>query len=370
MSKEKQIRIVIASVLKPVNDTRMFGKLARSLSHVQEYEVHVIGQNAERRVAQSGIIVHALPVMKRLSLKRLIAPFRVLRLLVQIRPSLLIITTHELLGIALISRLLLRCRVVYDVQENYFYNILYTDSFPRLIKPFIAFYVRMKELLIAPFIRHFLLAEKGYEQELPFLRKNYTVIENKVVRPDAKVLEARPKGISKLLFTGTLAPTTGIFTAIEIAKGLHQIDPKITLSIIGYCPRPEILREIQNAIRESTFIQLIGGNALVPHETILESLSQADAGIIAYPENPSTKTSVPTKLYEYLGYRLPIILNNSPSLIQICKPYNAAMVYSDGQFKDLYEQLQRQSFYTSLPDFVYWESEQKRFLEAISRLLK
>jgi glycosyltransferase involved in cell wall biosynthesis len=361
---------VIASILKPVNDTRMFGKLARSLSDAGEYEVHVIGQHAERRVAQSSIIVHALPVMNRLSLKRLIAPFRVLRLLIQIRPNLLIITTHELLAIALISKLFFRCKIIYDVQENYFYNILYTDSFPRLIKPFIALYVRIKELLIAPFIQHFVLAEKGYEQELPFLRKNYTIIENKVVRPGAKILEARPKGITKLLFTGTLAPTTGVFTAIEIAKGLHQINAKITLSIVGYCPKPEVLREIQNTIHELPFIQLIGGDALVPHEDILEWLSQADAGIIAYPENPSTKTSVPTKLYEYLGYRLPIILNDSPSLIQICKPYNAAIVYSDGQFKDLYEHLQKQSFYTSLPDFVYWGSEQKRFLELVFKTLK
>jgi hypothetical protein len=48
MQEIKKRRIVLASVLKPVNDPRMFEKMGQSLS--QMYEVHIIGD--------SGNIVH------------------------------------------------------------------------------------------------------------------------------------------------------------------------------------------------------------------------------------------------------------------------------------------------------------------------
>jgi glycosyltransferase involved in cell wall biosynthesis len=358
MAHEKQMRIVFASVLKPVNDTRMFGKLARGLAG---HEVHVIGQQAGNATPSAGIILHPLPKMTRFSFERIMAPWRVLALVMQLKPNLFIITTHELLWIALLSKLTTRCKVIYDVQENYFYNILYTATFPRIVKPIMAFYVRMKELIAAPFIDHFVLAEKAYEAELPFLRKSYTVIENKVVRPDAKDLVPRKTVIRKLVFTGTLAPTTGVFTAIEIAKGLHEIDPEITLSIVGYCPQTSVLAEVQKLCRDLPFITLVGGESLVPHQTILQAIANADAGIISYPENPSTKTSIPTKLYEYLGYRLPIILNKSASLIELCEPFNAAVIYSEGQFTTLHQRLQHHVFYTHKPEFVYWEHELERF---------
>jgi hypothetical protein len=368
MAQEKKQRIVIASVLKPVDDTRMFEKIGMSLHSTGQYKIHILGYKGDSD-PPPGLYFHAHERFARISFKRLLVPWKILNKIITIRPKLIIITTHELLWISMLAKMIVGSKVVYDVQENYFLNILYTDSFPRLLRPSIAAYVRLKEVLFSPFIDHFLLAEKGYERELPFGRKKRTVIENKVRRPTREIVRNDQRGNS-LVFSGTLAETTGIFTAIELGVKLHDIDHSVTLTIIGYCPRQDTLYKIINTIEPYTFIKLIGGDKLVSHKDVLACVAKSDFGIIAYPPNVSTASSVPTKLYEYLGYRLPILLVNHKLWVEYCAAYNAAVVFESrlGDAASVYQAMKTKKFYTKLPEDVYWESEAVKLEEVVSGL--
>jgi hypothetical protein len=370
MAEEKKKRIVIASVLKPSNDTRMFGKMAVSLARTNQYEVHVIGYPASPSKTAS-VVTHELPLFDRISLQRIAAPWRILKKTISLKPSLLIITTHELLWIAVLAKLITSCKLIYDVQENYFLNILHTHSFPPGLRLIIAVYVRLKEVLTSLFVDHFLLAEAGYEQELRFTGRKKTLIENKVRRPATEILRTRHANSVNLLFSGTLAESTGVFTAIELAIKLHAVDPAVNLTLIGYCSLQEILFKIINTIEPYPYIKLIGGQQLVPHDQIVLEIMNADFGIISYPNNPSTASSIPTKLYEYLGYHLPIILVNHPPWVRKCVPYQAAIVFDPQHFDPaiIHQSLKTQKFYTSIPNHVYWETEEGKLRHVISRLL-
>jgi hypothetical protein len=366
MSEEKKKRIIIASVLKPVDDTRMFGKIALSLSTKNAYEIHVIGFPATTNEI-SQVRFHPLPFFHRLSAKRLSIPWIILRKILALRPSILIITTHELLWISLLAKAMTSCRLIYDIQENYFLNILYTDSFPAMVRPLLAIYVRLKEILTSFFIDRFFLAEKGYENELSFVRGKSTVLGNKVRKPKREIKrEPNPSHIT-LLFSGTLAESTGVFTAIELATKLHDLDPSINLTIMGFCAREETLFKIKNTIEPYPFIQLIGGDKLVPHHLIVEEIMKADFGIIAYPYNQSTASSIPTKLYEYLGYRLPILLVDHQPWASMCADFQAAVVFDPHRIHaaSIYKTMKTQKFYTAEPEDVYWESEEIKLFQAV-----
>ncbi|MBK7653563.1 MAG: hypothetical protein IPJ20_26520 [Flammeovirgaceae bacterium] len=70
----KKRRIVLASILKPIDDTRMFEKLGTSLSTVKDYEVFIIGYPTTTPLNQEHEI-HVLPLksFKRISIGRLLA---------------------------------------------------------------------------------------------------------------------------------------------------------------------------------------------------------------------------------------------------------------------------------------------------------
>jgi glycosyltransferase involved in cell wall biosynthesis len=369
MAEEKKQRIVIASVLKPVDDTRMFEKIGMSLHSTGLYEIHVIGYKGNSEPLP-GSYFHAHETFDRISLKRLLAPWKILHKIITIRPKLIIITTHELLWISMMAKMIAGSKVVYDVQENYFLNILYTDSFLRLLRPMIAAYVRLKEVLLSGFIDHFFLAEAGYEKELPFGKKKRIVIANKVRRPTSEIVRNDQRGTS-LIFSGTLAETTGIFTAIELALKLRDTDHSVTLTIIGYCPRQETLYKIINTIEPYSFIKLVGGDKLVSHQEILACVAKSDFGIIAYPPNVSTASSTPTKLYEYLGYRLPILLINYKPWVEYCAPYNAAVVFESrlADAASVYHAMKTKRFYSKFPEDVYWESEGVKLERVVSSLV-
>ena len=359
---------MIASVLKPVNDTRTSEKIAQSLADTHQYEVHVLGVEG-KTTATHNLHVHAHAAFNRLSLTRILLPWQIFQKIRVLRPALLVIATHELIVAALLLKVLLRCKIIYDVQENYYRNILHTPAFPLFVRPLLAFYVRIKEILSAPFIDHFFLAEKGYEKELGFVKNNFTVLENKLKRPP--YFQARKKNSSTLLFSGTLAETTGVFKAIEVAEQLHHLDKQVTLTVAGFCPQHSTLAKIRNKISARPYIRLIGGDTLVAHEEILSLIKEADAGIISYPQNPSTINSIPTKLYEYLGYRLPILLAYHPVWTKICLPYAAAVVFDPANIDaaGILETLKKGHFYTKEPNDVFWDSEQPRLIREVIHLL-
>ncbi len=360
----KKTRIVIASVLKPVDDTRMFEKLGATLA---EYaEVHIIGYASRVVSNHPSIFFHSLQPFNRLSIGRILASWKIFKKVMKIKPDTLIITTHELLVIGVLSKIILSCTLLYDVQENYARNIFYTNAFPKILRPLIAAYVRSKEWIAAPFVNHFLVAERGYEKELKFIRNKKTSIENKVKRMEI-VAQKKNDGNIHLLFTGTLAETTGVFKAIELAEQLHKVNSAVRLTIMGYCSQQTTLEKIRKSIHEKNFIQLVGGDYLIPHSEILTAIQSAHFGIIAYAENRSIVNSIPTKLYEYLGYQLPILMVDYKPWNEITKRYSASIPFNIAQLnpEETLHQMKNKSFYVLSPQDVFWESEAEKLLKIV-----
>lgn len=360
----KKRRIVLASLLKPVNDTRMTEKMATTLALSGKCEVHVIGYPTDAIIKDDQIRYHALPRFKRISVGRILARLKTLQITIKVKPELFIVTTHELLGVAIANRILFGTKISYDVQENYSRNILFTNAFPRGTRTLIAGLVRLKERVSSVFISQFILAEKGYREELTFVKKKFTVIENKCRVPDGFVRHGSPDR-HRLVFTGTLAESTGVLAAIQLAKMLHAHEPKIQLHIVGYCQQPEVLKQIEKEVAEHSFITLTGGQNLVPHAEILEAIAEADFGIIYYPLSPHIENKIPTKLFEYLALKLPILLQNHRPWAERCTPYSAALpvdfVHPDP--KSLLDQMHSTRFFTSQPNGVTWASEEQKLLD-------
>jgi glycosyltransferase involved in cell wall biosynthesis len=372
MQEIKKRRIVLASVLKPVNDPRMYEKMGQSLAH--HYEVHIIGTKAVFDTDHTSIFFHPLSTYTRFSIDRILAPAKILRKIFHIKPSLVIVCTHELLWMVLIAKFFLRCKVIYDIRENYFRNILYTNAFPPVLRVFIALYVRTKEWITAPFIDSFFLAEVGYAVELGFIGHKKIVLENKVKKihlPPAVKWSKEDHGIH-LLFSGTLAPTTGVFIAIDLTTKLHEHDPGIKLHIVGFSPMQAVQKQIKNLIGDKTFIHFKESNEPIPHVEILDAVQRADIGIIAYPPNLSTTNTVPTKLFEYLGYKLPILLIDHSPWVELCRPYGAAIPFDFNHLNpsEILGAIKQGSFYKLTPNDVFWEVEEEKLFQAVQRQLK
>jgi hypothetical protein len=204
-----------------------------------------------------------------------------------------------------------------------------------------------------------------------FFGKKYTVIENKVIIPKGFVRKSKEGHFITLLFSGTLAESTGVFQAIDLAIKLHALEEKIRLQIIGYSAQPATLQKIQEAIEGYTYIQLIGGDHLISHPQIVKEIESADFGIICYPPSAHTENSMPTKLYEYSGFQLPILLQNHPPWVAFCSTFNGAIPV-DFERIEAAKILQKMkgSFYTTPAKDVTWEDEKDKLIAAVGKMNK
>ncbi|MDX5442202.1 MAG: glycosyltransferase [Hymenobacteraceae bacterium] len=374
----RKTRLLLASLLKPVNDTRMYEKMALTLQLLPGADVHVCGFQAPLPGSPTPVHLHPIFNFKRLSFSRILAQVKFFKLLLRVKPHLLILNTHELLLTGVLYKIFSGCKLVYDVQENYYLNLTRQNIFPSVIKQLLGFTVRANEWLSSPFIAHFILAEKCYAHELPFLQNRYTVIENKYKPARQHQPEPKPFPIQisekriKLLFSGTISELNGTFEAIQFCQALQQLQPSVELTIIGYAAQPEVYEKLKQQIKDKPYIRLIGGNELVPHEQILKEISNSDVGLLPYRPNPSTYHCTPTKLFEYLGNGLPVIVQNNPNWQSIVQEHRAgfSINFQDFDAKTVLSEILNGRFYpTGIPAGVFWETEGEKLLQVISKLL-
>lgn len=361
MNKQK---IVIASTLKPLDDTRMFEKIAVSLASNSDYEIYVIGQAINNITANKGIQFIGLKPVTRLSIGRWLLPLRILLKTIKVKPQLLIANTHELLIVSIANRILFGTQIIYDIQENYYRNILHGEAFPWYLRRPIALWVRLKEKVTSPLFHHFILAEKAYENELTFIGNRYTILENKTVPPKTISRPSIYQNIN-LLFSGTIATSTGIFEAINLTEQLHLNDDRIHLTIVGYCALPSTREIVREAVKGKPWITLKGLSHLVPHQEVLTEINKANFGIIYYPPSPHTEGSIPTKVYEYMAYQLPILTWPNQGFSRWIIQNKAGLLVDDSE--GLLPSMLSSKFYPNPIEGLEWEAD--KFRRLVDRFL-
>jgi glycogen(starch) synthase len=374
----KTAKILLASVLKPVNETRMYEKFAKSLLKLNDVEIHIAGfAPTNNSKPEHHIFFHTIFSKSRLHISRIGAQFKLIRLLLKVKPQILIVTTHEILIVSILYKLFSGTVLIYDVQENYYRNIRFTTTFPPFIRNIIASGVRLIEMLTRPFADFYLLAERNYESEFSFSKNKSCIIENKFknegITPVIKQqLKINPKNSIQFLYSGTIAEVYGIFKTVELIKKLHEFNSNITLTIIGYSSKKEALNKLKSEIKNAPFISLIGGDTPVAHSDIIKAIQNSDIGILSYLPNKSTENCIPTKLYEYLSLYLPMIIPPNPIWTSITTPYNASITFDFNTSKpeELLENLNQHIFYTSKPEHTTWDSEETKLLKLIKSKLK
>jgi len=366
--------IALISILKPVDDTRMFEKFGLSLGQTNKYEINIIGFKSKKIKKVENVHFYPIFDFPRLSLGRFLAPYRLFQYLVKVKPTIVIFSTPEIQHIIFLYKLFFGCKVIYDIQENYYRNIRYGRNYIKIFRYFFSNLVRMVEIAGSGYLDAVIYAEQGYRKELPnCLGKKATVIRNTYNNIfEEKVIKKNRKEDITLLFSGTIAESYGIFSAIQFIDLFHKKYPAVKLLIAGHCANKSVFKEVLLQIKNKPYIQLIGGSELVPHEDIIRLIQSVDFGLVCYNINPSIENCFPTKIYEYMANKLPMIVQDYYPWSSFCLKYNAAIEvnFENIDYDKLYAQLLKESFYTQdLPDEIFWQKDEKKLLGLIDDFL-
>lgn len=391
-SGSSQVRVLLASVLKPVDDTRMRGKFAETLRERLNMELHVAGRATGNDLHYT--LVEALPQVhhhrifwgSRLSLNRLTAQWRYWRLLRVLRPALVIVHAPELLPLTLLWQALDSGRkFIYDIRENYALNVSTQRVYQGLTRRWLAAGLRWVEAQAAKWAAAIVLAEASYAAELPFLSKllpaQVVVLENKYQPQPEETLRPRPQALPplaeplRLLYSGTISELNGVWEAIALAGQLHAAWPGgARLTIIGFCQHPELLRQLTEKVAaNAAWLTLVGGPVPVPHAAIVAEIGRSHLGLLPYRPHPSSERCRPTKLFEYLAHGLPIISSPNALWGELLQAYGAGVQLNFQQPIDaaaLVVQLRGQPFYPGgIPAEALWATEGKKLWHLLDTVI-
>ena len=388
-SGSSHLVVLLASVLKPVDDTRMRGKFAETLGQRPHVQVHVAGRGrtgAGARPATSAVHQHGIFEGSRLSLGRLAAQWRYWRLLHRLRPDVVIVHAPELLPATVLwQRLGQGRKFLYDIRENYALNVSTQRVYRGLVRRGLAAGLRWVETQAARRAAGLILAEASYAEELPFLRElppcRVVVLENKYQPAPTETPPAQPRQLPppsetlQLLFSGTIAELNGVWEAIALAEQLHTAWPGgAHLTIIGGCQQPALLQALQARVAAwPAGLTLIGGAGLVPHAAIVAEIGRSHLGLLPYRPHPSTERCRPTKLFEYLAHGLPVVSSPNALWNALLRAHGAGLQLNLSMLVDaptFVIALQQHNFYPQgIPTDVLWAGEGKKLWHLLDSLI-
>ncbi|MFM7855260.1 MAG: hypothetical protein ACKO96_25845 [Flammeovirgaceae bacterium] len=144
------------------------------------------------------------------------------------------------------------------------------------------------------------------------------------------------------------------------------------LEIIGFCAHRETLDKIERCIETHRFISLKGGANLIPHNEVMNAIASANFGIVSYQLLPHLKSKMPTKLYEYLGAQLPILLQKNEPWTSLANQFNAciAIDFDSCNPTEILKEIHTKSYYGKNTEFlehqILWSSEEKKLIDRLT----
>ena len=373
----KPSKAAFISVLKPIQDVRLFHKLALSWLEYG-FEIHCFGFGSVAEASKNYEKAYFYTIFRqsRLHWSRVLVGFRLLWYLLKIRPEMLVCGAVEALPFCLFYKLLSflcfrKVYLCYDIQENYAANILFTQSYPKNLRKILAKFTRLCEWCCSWWVDMFFLAEKCYVEELPFLSGRFLVLENKFLQKDTNPPQPTAEPVLHFLHTGTLAKEYGIEKVIDFiqycrnqAKGYH-------FSIVGKCSQRETLKKLQSL--ESEDVSLCISLSPLAYKDILAAYKQGSIVLMPYQINEAYKNRIPTKFYEAMAHNTWIWVQENPAWRLFFEEYGyKKVVFTDFWQEPInFEIISKNDF---LRDFsfdnpnIFWEKEKEKIFLWLQKL--
>ena len=371
-----KIQIIIASVLKPVDDTRSYEKMAQSLVQTSKYEVNIIGFESKKILSASNIHFHPIFNKERNNKSRLFLPFKVLKKYIQLKPKLIIVNTPELLLVTSFYKIIFGCKFIYDIRENYQLNIHFNKVYKIWQKPFLKFYLWMSEGLSSLLVDQYFLAEKIYAEQLKFIHKRpYKVIENKTLinTEGSYPINLKDKNQLPFVISGTLGEEYGTLEGIAFFVEFQKYFPNSDLTVIGYSADQSYRKKIAQHCANKSFITLESGDKPIHQESIITALKKADIAILPYKINKNLQFRIPTKFYDCIACHTVMVIPNNPYWIAFLSIYKASFSidFTKKIHENIYEQILSSSYFgVTDPKDISWKTEVDKLIDSVFSLFK
>lgn len=297
-------RVLLLSTVHLATDSRVMYKIAPSLQ--SRYRV-LCALPGLRSSAAGSIVTFGMPHFRHLLLRLLISHPVAWLQCVRARPDLVHIFVPELIPMALALQWM-GVKVIYEVQENLYKKF----AIKRYNKHFIfkKLFVLFDRIARRRF--HCIFTDDAYLQEYRNLGKPFAIVHNYVSLPlidhfaGVRTLQAAPE----FFYLGVVSMERCLDTMVRALTILKSQLPAFHLHLFG--PVRASQKEIEAIPGYSSVKEHLTFHGYTDQRDALRYAASAVAGIALLRPVADYPESFPTKLFEYMALKLPVITSDFP----------------------------------------------------------
>ncbi|MEA3337467.1 MAG: glycosyltransferase family 4 protein [Chloroflexota bacterium] len=308
--------VCILSSVHIALDNRVFFREALSLRRAG-YEVTLIAIH-DRDEVKDGVRIVALPRIPRWQRPRLWVSL--LQRAWETQADIYHFHDPELTLVTPWLRLRTGKPTVYDVHEVNADFIRVKDYMPGWLRQPIAWAFGWLEPLLARLQSGLIFADD--QIALPFRnvdRPKITLFNfpsMKFVEDAAAATATSARKDPVVLYLGGLERNRGSRLMMEAFHQVSRQMPEAKLLLVGHFMPPDLQEELLRDARQRGIEAAVTVTGRVPFEQIGDYLQQAAVGWVTWQPVPKNEKNIPTKLFEYMAYGVPVVSSDLPSTRQ------------------------------------------------------
>ena len=237
-------------------------------------------------------------------------------------------------------KILTKKRIIYDSHEDY----------PRLVyeiskKKFNRFFVDMIERISSRFMDQIITIDKTMADRYSRFNKNVLILRN---YPQLEYFtgQKKPVELEKMIdtdkdfifvYVGNISLKRGILVMLSAMEMVIKRHKNVKLLLIGMYHDEESKRKTLDFIKAKDLERNVIFSGWVDYRELAGYLSVADAAISLLQPLPRLKTIFPSKLFEYLITKKPIIISNFQNLKQMVDSLGCGLTVNPTDAKQVAE---------------------------------
>ncbi len=376
-------KVCVLSSVHQALDNRLFYREARSL-HRAGYQVVLIAVH-DRDEVREGISIQALPQVRRW--QRPLLWLKLCRRALAVKADVFHFHDPELLLVVPWLRLLTGGRPsIYDVHEQYADFIGMKDYLPLWLRRTVGWAFTWLEPLLARLNSALVFADEQIAASFARVRRPQVTLLNFPERAFISEAAAATRGLEErppiVIHLGGHEENRGALLMIEAFDHVLQAVPDALLLLVGPFFPARLETRMRHEITRRGMEHAVTLTGRVPFHEVGSYLRRSAVGWVPLQPVPKYEKNIPTKVFEYMAYGLPVVSSDLPPVRPFVRDAeNGYLVVADDPLAharailDLLRQPDRaRAMGRQGQEWVdtrfNWDEMERRLLVLYSRLLK
>jgi len=326
MTRQPSPKVAILSAVHLALDNRVFYREARTLAR-NGYDVTLIAVH-HRDEQLDGVQIRALPRLPRA--RRPLLWRQLLRMARETEADVFHFHDPELLLVSPWLRRLSGKPTIYDIHEANADFIAVKDYLPKGLRRPLAQTMRYLEPQLASRENGLIFADDAIAGSFASFHGPRITLFNfpgqdlidQGADPGPVYAEREPV----VLYLGGLEPNRGSGIMLDVMERVVGQLPEARLLIVGHFQPPELEMEMRREAERRGISHSLQITGRVPFERIGDYLHQARIGWVTWQAYPKNEKNIPTKLFEYMAFGLPIVSSDLASIRPFVEPDNNGLL--------------------------------------------